>query len=499
MLFSIITVVKNRVDKIQSSIRSVKEQTYKDYEHIIVDGNSTDGTYETIIKNKSNKISVYKRSDINLYDALNFGITKAKGKYILLLHCGDLFFNNEVLLKYSRFAKKNFNLFFSGVLYVNKKNSFIRSWLPNEDKIFLKHSYKIPHISLVVKRKILLKNNYNINYNISSDTDLILKLLKKFQAINTFFISHIMETGGISAQYVNLYKKVSQDLIIYFYNYKFYFLKKYFSKILYKLLQIIDIKNLYFNKLIVESFKYKKTIMFNNNYKARNKQQLKIVDVNYFLKKKSDRIIYVSINLSFLHFNSLFSRFINVNYFKYWIDGYAYKILPSKKRLFKTPGRNILKILLNKIDNYNYNKISFIGDLKSEEKNFFLKFFRNKKINIKLSFFNPGYGKIFELAKKMRPSKRNEITIICLPTPMQEVCAMFIASKSKKFKIICAGGAIHMITGYERPISDKYDLPFLETFYRLRSDTRRRLSRLLLAFFSTIISINEIKKKYIIS
>jgi glycosyltransferase len=499
MLFSIITVVKNRVDKIQASIRSVKEQTYKDYEHIIVDGNSTDGTYEKILKNKSNKISVYKRSDINLYDALNFAITKAKGQYIILLHCGDLFFNNEVLLNYSRFAKKKFNLFFAGVLYYNKKNTFIRSWLPKEDKIFLKHSYKIPHISLAVKRKILLKNNYNIKYNISSDTDLILKLLKKYQAINTFFISHVMETGGISAQYANLYKKISQDLIIYFNNYKFYFLNKYFSKIFYKLYQIIDIKNLYFNKLIVESFKYSKTVMFNNNFKIGSKKLLKIVDVNYFLKKKIDRIIYISINLSFLHFNEFFSRFINANYFKYWVDGYAYKILRSKKRFFKTPGRNILKNLLNKIHNYNYNKINFIGDLKPKEKNFFVKFFSNKKINIKLSFYNPGYGNMFEVAKKMKPSKRNEVTIICLPTPMQEVCAMFIANKSKKFKIICAGGAIHMITGMERPISDKFDLPLLETLYRLRSDTRRRLNRFLVAFFFTISSINEIKKKYQLS
>jgi hypothetical protein len=239
--------------------------------------------------------------------------------------------------------------------------------------------------------------------------------------------------------------------------------------------------------------------MFNNNFKEGNKQRLKIIDINYFLKKKIDRIIYLSINLSFLHYNRLFAKFINANCFKYWIDGYGYKILPSKKRFVKTPGRNILKNLLNKIDNYNYNKISFIGDLKLEEKNFFVKFFSNKKINIKLSFYNPGYGKIFEVAKKMKPSKSNEVTIICLPTPMQEICAMFIANKSKKFKIICAGGAIHMITGYERAISDKYDLPLLETLYRLRSDTRRRLARFLASLFSTIIGINEIKKNYEIS
>lgn len=496
MLFSIITVVKNRVDKIASTIRSVKEQRFKDYEHIIVDGNSTDGTHKRIIQNKNNKISVYKRADKNLYDALNFAISKAKGEYVILLHCGDLFFNNKVLFNYSKFAEKNFKLFFGGVLYVNKKNFFIRSWLPIEDKISLKYSYKIPHISLVVKTKLLLKNKYNINYNISSDTDLILKLLNKTRAINTFFITHIMESGGISSQYINLHKKICQDLLIYLKNYKFYFLIKYLAKIFYKFNQIIDLKNLYFNKLIFESFKYFKNNIFENNFNIKTKEQLKIVDVNYFLKKRIDRIIYVSINLSFLYYNNFFSKFTNVNYFKYWIDGYAYKILTAKKKFYKTPGRHILKDLLKKVDNYKFNKINFIGDIKLNEKNYFLKFFSNKKNNTKLSFFNPGYGKIFEVAGRMKASKGNEITIICLPTPMQELCAMFIASKSKKFKIICVGGALHMVTGNEKPISDKYDFPLLETLYRLRNDTRRRIMRFLEAFFYVIVNINYIKKKY---
>ena len=53
--------------------------------------------------------------------------------------------------------------------------------------------------------RLILKNNYNVKYNISSDTDLILKLLYKTQAVNTFFITHMMESGGISSQYINLY------------------------------------------------------------------------------------------------------------------------------------------------------------------------------------------------------------------------------------------------------------------------------------------------------
>jgi hypothetical protein len=73
---------------------------------------------------------------------------------------------------------------------------------------------------------------------------------------------------------------------------------------------------------------------------------------------------------------------------------------------------------------------------------------------------------------------------------------MFIAKQSKKFKIICVGGAVHMITGQELPISDRFDFPLLEALYRLRSDTIRRLARFLKTLFFVLIDIKNIKKKY---
>ena len=94
MKFSLITVVKNNKFQISKTINSIKEQNYKNFEYIVIDGNSTDGTTEIIKKINKNyrKLKHIIRKDKNLYDGLNFGIKVSKGKYIVILHSGDSFF-----------------------------------------------------------------------------------------------------------------------------------------------------------------------------------------------------------------------------------------------------------------------------------------------------------------------------------------------------------------------------------------------------------------------
>ena len=99
MKFSIITVVKNDKINIVSTINSLLRQNFSDYEHIIIDGNSSDGTSGIItraIRNKK-KIIYIRKKDKNLYQALNRGIKIAKGDFVGILHSGDKYFNDKVL------------------------------------------------------------------------------------------------------------------------------------------------------------------------------------------------------------------------------------------------------------------------------------------------------------------------------------------------------------------------------------------------------------------
>ena len=97
MKFSVITVVKNELSKIALTLQSLKNQTFKDYEHIVFDGNSTDGTSEFLKKNLDNQNLYFRQSDKCVYDAINKSFQKVNGQYVIILHAGDFFYSKNSL------------------------------------------------------------------------------------------------------------------------------------------------------------------------------------------------------------------------------------------------------------------------------------------------------------------------------------------------------------------------------------------------------------------
>ena len=94
---SIITVCYNNKYGLEKTIESVKTQTYKEYEFIIVDGASSDGTLDLIAENKRYISTWISEKDNGIYQAMNKGILLAKGEYCLFLNSGDYLANNKVL------------------------------------------------------------------------------------------------------------------------------------------------------------------------------------------------------------------------------------------------------------------------------------------------------------------------------------------------------------------------------------------------------------------
>ena len=94
---SIITINYNDAEGLRKTLASVASQTYTDIEHIIVDGASTDGSvdvireYETINLSSTNPIRIVwvSEKDKGIYDAMNKGVAKASGEYLLFLNGGD--------------------------------------------------------------------------------------------------------------------------------------------------------------------------------------------------------------------------------------------------------------------------------------------------------------------------------------------------------------------------------------------------------------------------
>ena len=206
MKVSIITVCYNSEKTIEKTIRSVLSQNYKDYEYIVIDGNSTDNTLKIINKYRK-KIDIFKsEKDRGIYDAINKGIKHSSGSIISILHSDDVFYDKLTIKNVVSNFKLNQKIdCLIGNTVIVKKNSkkklrnykanFFRNWM-------LYFGYSPPHPSTFFKQKIYKKYGlYNIKYIIAGDFEFFVRVfLKKkllFKVIDKNFV--LMRTGGKSS------------------------------------------------------------------------------------------------------------------------------------------------------------------------------------------------------------------------------------------------------------------------------------------------------------
>ena len=99
MKVTVITVCRNCASTIEATVRSVLAQDYPDFEYVLVDGASTDGTLEILRKHADRISRLVSEPDRGVYDAMNKGVRLAKGEYLLFMNAGDVFAAGDVLRK----------------------------------------------------------------------------------------------------------------------------------------------------------------------------------------------------------------------------------------------------------------------------------------------------------------------------------------------------------------------------------------------------------------
>lgn len=237
MKLTIITVVKNDKKNLITSIRSVLSQSYKDFEYIIYDGASDDGTRFAIKKYLNKNFKYINRKDKNYYDGLNYAIKQAQGEYIGILNAGDRYYNFRSLQKiYNQISKKNISFILGNLIYENKFGIKKRFWRYKIKSLNKFNALKFASPTLFIKKKLANSLKYNENYYISSDTDFNIRLAttkSKFSYFDEIVI--IMKSGGLSTNPKFFLKKLSEDLKILKNHFKFFFLIIYFYKLLIKL------------------------------------------------------------------------------------------------------------------------------------------------------------------------------------------------------------------------------------------------------------------------
>ncbi len=189
MKFSIITCTYNSEKYIRRNIDSIKNQSFKNFEHIFIDGFSSDKT-TSIIKSYQKefpeKVKLFQFKPRGIGNAMNIGINKSSGKYIIHLHSDDSLFSPDTLKEINAFILINKNPYwiYGKALFINEIRGASRI-IPHR-KIYHKAKFwlllatnYIPHQSVFIQKKIFKKYGYfNEKYKNSMDYEMWLRLLK---------------------------------------------------------------------------------------------------------------------------------------------------------------------------------------------------------------------------------------------------------------------------------------------------------------------------------
>ena len=201
-LITIITVVYNNASHIQKTLNSIFSQKYKNYELIVIDGASNDGTLEIIKKNKSKIDFWISEPDKGLYDAFNKGMKYATGDYLGFVNSDDILLPKalEILKKYIlKYPKIDF--FFGAV---KKHWGILHGYTPW--KIYFSWGFYSSHSTgFFIKLKSAKKVGfYNLKYKYSSDYDYFFRMIvkKKLNGIGTKKeeLFGIFNRGGYSSR-----------------------------------------------------------------------------------------------------------------------------------------------------------------------------------------------------------------------------------------------------------------------------------------------------------
>ena len=215
MKFSIITVCLNPGDKLKTTLNSVLQQSCHDWEVILKDGGSTDGSVEKWIQEAAGvpdagRVKVFVEKDKGIYDAMNQAVAHATGEFVLFMNCGDVFPDKEVLkcvlevLEAEEKAGKDMaNLVLYGDTY-SEKNRVVIASAP-EITGFTCYRNIPCHQSCFYSRELCMKKPYDLQYKIRADYDHFLwcfyQAKAKFVHMDLAVASY--EGGGFSESKAN--------------------------------------------------------------------------------------------------------------------------------------------------------------------------------------------------------------------------------------------------------------------------------------------------------
>jgi glycosyltransferase involved in cell wall biosynthesis len=199
-LVSVITSVFNAENTIEKCILSVIAQSYINYEHIIIDGKSTDKTFQVIERYKDNIAVVVSEKDTGIYNAWNKGLKIAKGEWICFLGADDEFYPEAIEKMVSIQSISQMKLdYISGRTHLFKDGQLVKTTGKAYDWKTFRRYVSTGHNGALHNRQLYEQvGQYNETYRSAADYELLLRVGKELKAGYTDYVTTKMNLGGAS-------------------------------------------------------------------------------------------------------------------------------------------------------------------------------------------------------------------------------------------------------------------------------------------------------------
>ena len=219
MHLSILTVTYNSLTTLKDAYASLCAQTYTQWEWIVQDGGSTDGTLEWLESLSDARVNWVSEKDHGIYDALNKAVGRASGEWIGLLHSDDLYPNNDVLQVVVAAMAGN-DAIYGDLKYVQAADvtKVLRHWQSEAfAPTLLRKGWMPPHPTLFLRKEVYAKvGGFDTRYRIAADYDFILRVFRT-PHLKIHYLPQVlmlMRQGGASSKLSNLVAKSKEDLQI---------------------------------------------------------------------------------------------------------------------------------------------------------------------------------------------------------------------------------------------------------------------------------------------
>lgn len=167
--FSIITVCLNAGQGLLDTVARTLSQTYENFEILVKDGGSEDGSLEKLPKD--DRIRVVTKQDTGIYDAMNQGIAEARGDYLIFMNCGDWFYSPEVLQSIAEGIGEEREPVYYGKCF-DRMTGQVRAY-PKQLTRMTCYRTMICHQATVYRADVLKQRPYDLSYRILADREML--------------------------------------------------------------------------------------------------------------------------------------------------------------------------------------------------------------------------------------------------------------------------------------------------------------------------------------